>query len=325
MRTVTALSPTSIKLFYENKDEFYVKYLADNRPPRIPQTRPMSVGSAFDAFVKSYLVERLVGKASMEPQYELQTLFETQVEPQNRDWAYSAGQYCFDCYKKYGSLHDLMVELEQAAETPRFELSIEGRISHTNNVGIPLTGKPDVFFRTKDKAPVVLDWKVNGYCSQASPAKGYIMLRGETGRGLNAPHKDATIMQIMGLPVNVAMNLEQVKEDWAQQLAIYSWVLGVPVGEQCITGIDQLACDSKVGIWPSIRVARHRNRISPEFQINVFNKACIVWDTCQSDHFFQELSLEESKAKCSMLDQRYLAFGASDDPKEAWFQSITRG
>ena len=49
-------------MFEKDHDEFYLKYLSENRPGRLPQTLPMSVGSAFDARVKSSLHEAIFGK-----------------------------------------------------------------------------------------------------------------------------------------------------------------------------------------------------------------------------------------------------------------------
>ena len=55
MRKPEYLSPTSISLHEKDVDEFYSRYLADNKMPRMAQTQPMAIGSAFDAFCKSYL------------------------------------------------------------------------------------------------------------------------------------------------------------------------------------------------------------------------------------------------------------------------------
>ena len=59
MREIKYLSPSSISTFFDDRTEFYLKYCAENRPPRMKQTQPMSVGSAFDAFVKNHLVYSL--------------------------------------------------------------------------------------------------------------------------------------------------------------------------------------------------------------------------------------------------------------------------
>src|SRR4051812_14365124 len=112
MRKIEYLSPTSLELFYKNQQEFYLRYLSDKRPPRIPQDRPMSVGSSFDAHAKSYLHQNLFGKGH-DPKFDLKNLFEAQVEPQNRDWALAAGQHAFDVYKRSGALADLMLDLQK--------------------------------------------------------------------------------------------------------------------------------------------------------------------------------------------------------------------
>src|SRR5690606_5730332 len=86
MRIPERLSYSSFSMWEKNPEQFYLKYCAETRPPRAPQERPASVGSAFDAFVKAAFHEALFGKGH-DPIYEFEALFETQVEPHNRDWA----------------------------------------------------------------------------------------------------------------------------------------------------------------------------------------------------------------------------------------------
>jgi len=318
MRQPTYLSPTSIGQFYKDKEEFYLRYLADERPPRPPQTKPMCVGSAFDAYVKSYLYEKLFGR--LVPEFELETIFEAQVEEQNRDFAREAGQYCFEQYKQHGALADLMLELEQAVDDPRFEFTVEGDIAHEREVGIPLLGKPDVYFKTKDGRAVVYDWKVNGYCSRSntSPAKGYICLR--PGGKI---HKLATPVREGDLTINGTMTLDQVNESWATQTAVYAWLLGEDVGGDFIVGIDQLACGASDGGKPPIRVAKHRCRVSADHQTELYSKAVHVWEVIESGHIFRELAKEESLQRQQMLDQQYKAY-EGEGPNEDWFREITR-
>src|SRR5579872_3823999 len=92
-RKPSYLSYSSLSLFEKDKEEFFLKHLASNRPDRIPQERPASVGSSFDARVKSEL-SIVLGIAGN----KFEDLFEAQVEPQNRDWALPAGQYVFEQY-----------------------------------------------------------------------------------------------------------------------------------------------------------------------------------------------------------------------------------
>ena len=64
MRKPTYLSHSSLALWAKDKDEFYIKHLAETRAPRIAQEVYMSVGGSFDAYVKAALHERLFGKGS---------------------------------------------------------------------------------------------------------------------------------------------------------------------------------------------------------------------------------------------------------------------
>lgn len=323
MRTPKYLSPTSVALFYRSPEEFYLKYLADQSPPRMPQTPPMAVGSAFDAFVKSYIYEKFYGKK--DPAFELQTILEKQVDPQNRDEAFAAGQYCFECYKKYGALSDLMLELDAASDAPRMEFTVEGRISHETCVdGVVLSGKPDIYFKTKAGTAAVFDWKVNGYygSSNTSPAKGYLRLRGDPSyRGVNQSHKDAMPMMMNGLLINAAHHLEQVNDEWANQVAIYGWLLGIPVGEDFIVGIDQLVFNNP---GKKCRVAAHRCRVSSAYQKQWFSQVAWVWNVIASGHIFREMTAEESKSRQAMLDCQFAAYNEAGGKNEEWFRQQTR-
>lgn len=332
MKTVEYLSPTSIALYYNDPTEFYLMYLSDNRPEKIPQTQPMSVGSAFDAYVKSYLHEALFGKNN-DARFGFDALFEAQVEEHNRDWALKAGEHAFNAYRLSGALADMMILLQGASNTPRFEFDLHGAVdgsregSGLDTGEVILYGKPDLHFITKDGVHVIHDWKVNGFCSRSptSPAKGYIKLRdgwiGNQSRTHNTSHKDAWPDHSRGFSINVNHKLEDVKEDWANQLSTYGWLLGRPVGDDFITSIDQLAC-SPDGEWPKVRVAEHRTTVSPEWQRLFYDKAVNLWKVVHSDHFFRDLSKAESQAKCQTLDGVAVALAGEEN---AAFRMLTRG
>jgi len=326
MRIPRYLSNTSIQLFYSDRMEFYLKYLADERPPRFKQTQPMSVGSAFDAFVKNYILLRLVGKDSLPEEFELDVIFTTQVEEQHRVWAREAGEYVFNCYKRSGALADLMFELGKAAEQPRFEFTVERTID-----GIPLLGKPDVWF-VVDGMQVLIDWKVNGYCSRSSvsPRKGYIKLvdgwdhqKQKPSRNHRAPHKDAQIIMVKGIQINAAIFLEDVDSKWADQTCLYGWLMGAEIGEKFLTGIDQIVGKPNPGGKPWLRIARHRTRVSEGYQRLLWKRIKHVWDTIQSGHIFDDMPKEKSIERQAMLDDYHKAY-EGDDPNEKWFREATR-
>lgn len=328
MRVPKYLSNTSITLFYKDRMEFYLKYLADHRPPKFKQTLPMSVGSAFDAYVKSYIVEKLFGRdRAVTDGYEIKHLLKLQVEEHNLEWATEAGRYTFECYKRSGALADLMIELELADAEPRFEFTKRLTIKD-----IPLLGKPDVWFVTKEGMHVLIDWKVNGYCAKrnVSPKKGYIKIMDgwdhkvtKPSKNHRAPHKDAQILKVGGIMVNLGCNLEDVDATWAQQTTLYAWLMGEPIGSKFIIGIDQIVAKPN-GERPLLRVARHRSRVTPEYQTELWNKIEHVWDTIQSGHIFDDMERDRSDARCRTLDEYHKAYEGTD-PNEKWFQEATRG
>lgn len=84
-RIPTYLSPSQLSLWENNKEEYYLQHLSEVRAPRVPQMNYMSIGSAFDAYVKSAMHEVLFGKGT-DSRFEFDTLFSEQVEEHNRDW-----------------------------------------------------------------------------------------------------------------------------------------------------------------------------------------------------------------------------------------------
>jgi hypothetical protein len=297
MRYPKFISPSALAKYKSSSEEYYLNYLADTPPPREPQTQPMSVGSAFDAYVKSYLFERVMG--TIGPQFELDTIFEAQVEVQNRHFARTAGKICFDAYQSCGALADLLTELMAANDTPRFEFTVEGTVD-----GVPLLGKPDVWYVDRNGTPIILDFKVNGYCSSypTSPKRGYVRVRpGEKGS-----HKAAQISKVGGLRINIAEFLEAIDSTWAQQLATYAWLCGAECGSFFVVAIDQLCCSP----GGDIRVAEHRCQIGPDFQRSVLKSYKELWSLIHSSpfHFFTDRTISESVARCGILDKQFASY-----------------
>lgn len=328
------LSPTAIKTFYDDIDKFYLWYLSESPPPKDAQTKAMSIGSSFDAYVKSYLHTVIYGENS-DPRFEFQTLFEAQVESHNRDWAIEHGKYAFDCYTRSGALADLLLELQEASEDPIFEIEVRGIVDGKRDgiqtvVGnMMLLGKPDLYFKNKENHAVVRDWKVNGWCSNyaKSPEKGFIKLRHSNGpTGHDGPYKGAIVSRYKGSQVNLAHPLDEVNKDWAEQVAIYGWLLGEKVGTGFLVGIDQLVCKPNQP-YPVVRIAEHRSVVSPDFQWALYGRAQHVWEVVNSDWIFRDMTKLESQEKCNMLDQRSNVLkdrAENGDPEvEAMFNELT--
>lgn len=330
MRRPEYLSPSSISVFGKNREEFYLRYLADNRPMRAPQTRPMSVGSAFDAFIKSYLYKKYYGNEGPDGRYNRDQIFESQVEEHNRDWARSAGEYVFKKYVRSGALADLLLELDASASPPRFEFELTGRIETPSGIWVPLLGKPDIFFISKKGARVIYDWKVNGFVSQAnqSPTKGFLLIRDgwsaldkrKPSRGNGMQHKDCVMVDFRGIRVNGILKLEECNPDWARQLSIYAWLLGEPPGsENLVIGIDQIVGSEPdpnhpvVPGYPWLRIAQHRSLVSQNYQLYLLNVIDEIWTAIESGHIFTDRSKEESDAKCVELDKIAESLSGDDE------------
>lgn len=351
MRLPKYMSPTSLKTFENNIDEYFLKYLAEVRPPRMPQTQPMSVGSAFDAYVKSYLHLSLFDNYGPDDAYAKEAIFEKQVEAHNRDWARLAGAYTFNCYKKSGALADLMLELGTAVNKPRFEFDLLGEID-TNIGGVPIMGKPDVYFINSQGARVILDWKVNGYCgkSTTSPMKGFIFIRDgwmpsekKPSNGNRLPHKDCVPTAFKGIKINTQEYMENLNEEWATQLTMYAWLLGEEVGSQdLIVGIDQIVGQPGAGVEkysslqpgemisksfehqiPWLRIANHRLRVGAAYQFALRERLASAWAAITSGHIFQELSKEESDERCWALEEQAVMY-ASDDPMADFLNALRK-
>ena len=328
MRVPRSLSYSSMSLWYKDQDEFYIRYLADHAAPRLPQEQPAAVGSAFDAYTKSMLAHALFGNAAS-AQFEFAAIFESQVEPQNRDFALTAGKRVFKAYKLCGAYDDLLKQLQQSVEPPRFEFKVDGLI-----LGVPFTGKPDCRFVLdlgQGRIPCIYDWKVRGYCSKygASPSKGYsTCLDGFVGKASRSQGKEHAMYKAMdfrGLTINSGY-MEFCNDEYADQLSLYGWLLGEKVGdENTVLGIEEL-CAKFMGEGnpPTLRYARHRGRVKADYQQKLAEKVATCWQAITSGHVFSTLSREDSDARCAVLEEMSVGLASNGTALDDWFNDVTR-
>ena len=319
MRIPTYLSPSSLAMFEKSPEEWYLQRGSEIRAPRFPQTRPMSIGSSFDAYVKSTMYENLFG-TGVDPRFEFDKIFTDQVEEHNRDWAKEHGKYVFECYKQCGAYAELLELLQQSQYSPEFEFTATGTIS-----GVPLLGKPDLRFVHASGAHVILDWKVSGYCSKTptSPCKNYRLVRdcwnvatAKATRGAGTAHKNYQPITWKGVEIHSGW-LEDANPDWSDQLAIYAWMLGEPVGNQdVVVCIDQLCGKPIGGERPLLRVANHRARISTIHQQNLLQRITNCWGAITSGQIFEDLTLEECQARCEILDRQAIMANSTDETQQ---------
>lgn len=322
MRKPKFLSYSAQACFWKDREEYCLRYLVDKRIPRSPQERPASIGSAFDARAKSFLYQRLVGKN--DPQYEFESLFETQVEKQNWDWARDNVDHVFNSYMASGMMDELIELMEKSTVEPRFEFDVFGEVR-----GVPIMGKPDCVFKIGDLW-FILDWKVSGYCSKkgVSPAKLYRLLKdgwvdGGHTKNHGKPHQgyEMDLDARFGVSTHYMEDCGQAGTNWAEQLSLYGWALGMEIGdENVVLMIDQLACRPVTDAKPAIRVANYRSRVRDSFQEYLADRIVECWERIQSpDTIFDDDSAE----KFEQLNGYAETLDYSNDEDKA-FNEMTR-
>lgn len=328
MRIPTYLSYSSLSQFEKDVEEFYLKHLSETRAARLPQERPASVGSAFDAYVKAALYAEL--NLPQDQRYEFEALFEAQVEPQNRDWARSEGQYVFDCYRQSGMYTTLLNLLRRSIEPPRFEFAVRAEIE-----GVPFLAKPDCRFVLPGPLHVVHDWKINGYCSKSatSPTKGYMLCcdgfvaakSAKQNKSHGQAHKLFEPIEVTpGYTIDKGY-LEDCSTQWADQLSLYGWSLGEKIGDSSVVlSIDQGVAKPMHEGRPRMRFASFRARVRQSYQEFLAKRLRDAWAVISSGHIFRHLSPEDSEIRCQLLDDQ-AAISHSDGSEQGdWFNQVVR-
>lgn len=308
MRKIKAISPSSLATWEYNREEYYLKYLAEDRPARPPQEIYMAAGSSFDAFVKSEIHLQVFGPGQNRgSQYEFQTIFESQVEPQCRDEALKMGEFLFKRYVHSGAMKSLMDDINASPYAPQMEFQIEKEVN-----GVPLLGKPDLRYITPMGVHVIADWKVNGAYSTwgVSPVQGFKCSRSydrKTSSWKTESHKKYFPKQHGDIEVNINC-LSDFSPDWATQLTMYAWCLGEEPGdENFVVRMEQFACRPG-GIRSDgelqTKIVTHMSNICGRFQMNVMQRLLEMWSALERGHIFTDMTLEQSIENCEMVEKK---------------------
>lgn len=301
------LSPSSLAVAERCWDEFFYRYICpkDCRPEKPPQTGPMSVGSAFDALVKSALYKLLFGdNAAKVDGYTIRKLVTDQCEEHTLPDSLVIAIDVFEQYVESGAYGNLVELIRQSGVSPRMEFDVVKDVE-----GVPLLGKPDLHFHTNLHCHVITDWKVSGSVSKCgvSPQQGYaLVLDIWNGRGNGLAHpKFVPGVSPCGVIVNkVPMN--ETTDYWADQLTTYAWCLDEPIGSQdFIARIEQLACrptpskadDGRL----RVRCVTHQSTVDADYQRELIERYKRVWGHVDAGHYFPELSKSESDARANHL------------------------
>jgi len=309
---IRKISPTALNTFENDSQRFVLTYVLDR--PRMPQTPAMAVGSSFDAHVKAAMIFDLIPRDSewihgeniftSEEEFRHHLLV-NQVEKGVYDIAVKAGKDAFDRYVSSTAYKRLIEEMRDCADLSTICAEFDTAL-HLDCTGIlvPIGGKPDWAFLTKDRAMMVIyDWKVNGYYSNATTLSKYLRLLLEDGSN-KGPHRDA-------YPITMPNGLQyvpgsRVKPDWTTQLVMYSWSaagrLGVPIDTPTLLGVEQLAfSNSKTSGARTFCSCVYRLKPTEDDLEGVKKRLGHMWECIQAEHYFHKESKETSDAKVEML------------------------
>jgi len=273
VRTVNYLSASALRMLEQNPVEFYFRRLGppECAPPREQQSFPAAVGTAFDAFVKQ-AVAKECALACPSQEFMLREVTE------QRDRAIAMGAQLLYGYQKSGA-YKRLVEERPSSVTHDFEDFVPG-------TQVPIRSKIDCMIEHAGRV-VPHDWKVTGANrpGQVSPTPGYCRQWDSDQPGLpKAAHE------------KWQLNFEELDEDWATQLSIYSWAMGTPVTE-VYASIDEVI----VGADGRVRVAQFRNRISEGFQRKLVARLEDAWRRIK-----EEKVVPDHIARMSLADAKVL-------------------
>lgn len=297
------LSPSALSKFESDRKTFWGRYMSTVRRARPPQVDYMAMGSGFDAHVKSQIHTAVFGEAETKGSpFEFSAIFENQVEPHIRDTVLERSRDLFNQYVACGAYGELLGAIVRSPYKPEMEFEAKGMVE-----GVPLLGKPDLRYINEHGVHVIADWKVNGSMSKtgASPVQGYKLCLDYGSKTHKKSHPKYVPMEFKGMEIN-AKYLEEFERDWADQLAIYSWLLGEPVGgEEFVIRMEQVACRPVKGQpLPRAKFATHMSRISKPFQEQLLARIKMCWSTVESGHIFSDMSREDSDNMCEMYDDQ---------------------
>ena len=331
MRTREYISPSQAGLFYKDREAYYLKYLADFKPPDFKQTAPMAVGGAFDSHVTRALAVRYFG--ADDPRcadlYNLEHMLDSAIQEASLDRA-DITRIGLELFKKYiatGAYGRLCAELDAADEG---SIRMQDRLFFNGKDGLTLMGLPDLTF-TRGGVQHVYDFKANGFFSQASPLKGHVwkgtgLTEGVHKSAILGKHSCGTVLDLSGY----------FDDNYKRQTCTYAWSLlgGAALQTEIIVGIEQVACRPASSRWKDPVVLRAdgtgvavtnvstRSLISVDVQAAVMAEYDHMWACITSGWVFDDLSREESDAECLRLEN--LARGLGEDVDEDFNSMIGR-
>ena len=318
-RTPEYLSPSALSTWEGRTDEAFTRYIVPKRlrPAKPPQADYMSVGSAFDALVKADLASLFWSAGLVAVRgFSLTDLIDKQCEPHTLPESLEVALALYGQYKQCGA-YDNLTEMIRASDIGcNMEFDVTATVG-----GVPILGKPDLWFNTILRSPVITDWKVSGSMSKCgvSPQQGYMLaLDVNNTRTHNQQHsKFAGVMHPGGVMVN-GWKMNDSTDYWADQLATYGWCKGFAVGSE-----DWIARIEQIAVRPGLRAKSvvHQSTVDSDYQKELLERYQRIWHHVSTGHYFHHLSRAQSDARANLMIEK-LQRPASQDPSKASIGTI---
>lgn len=248
------LSPSSIDLWNKDRIQWFNKYVVGVIAE--PQTPPMAVGSAFDAYVKC----QIDGGDYMQALQDC-------VEGPLLDQMHPLGKDIFDRHYQRGM--GRLIEMGMTPATSSTDLDE----TFTTTNGTPVRVKPDLIFERRSKQ-CVLDWKASGYYS----AKGASNIGGYN-------YSDDSANQYKCVPLADS----RIPEKWRRQLYTYGYkyesrVLMVHVlNFKPIPGFDQKKCT----------LCEYTEDVQDDLMQTYLDEYDGCWEALKSGRIFTDVSYDD--------------------------------
>ncbi len=307
-------SPSSCSKFYQDREEYFLQYLAKTRAPRMKSTPAMNIGNVYDSLVTHAIAVMFYGLEDVRTQTEfsMETLMEACHEDHlDMDEQLAIATDMFNQFKATGAFASLCADLRKADPG---SIKMQQKCYYNDPAGFTLFGYMDLSFTIGD-VQIIRDFKVNGRFSKAGAAliKGYQEAYPLDVKRVKYPHKDCFMTtHKCGLRFSLGCASKAIPQ-YARQLATYGWSLNgnkAPV-ENLLLGIDQVSCKMGGTRVPEIMFGKTSHFIKPDAQMQLLNEYRAMHETIISGHLFDSLTREESDAKCVELNN--LAAGMQDD------------
>lgn len=248
VRPYEALRPSGLRLLETDPVLFYQRFLGppEQKPPFV-QGFAAALGCAFHARCEAHALGRA-------PDWET-----VKIEGEERWRALGLSEVAF---RRYLELYGRKMPRPKGVE-----VELSGFVPGTS---VPIAGRADVVLRGR----VIHDYKTT---SAPQPRPGYSAVLGNHSKRPRAERE-------VGVHVDAGRPLEEVNEDWADQLAIYGWCLGRQIRTAKVS-VDQILIDRETG---DVRITQFRTTITTAHQKKLRERCLAAWERIQSESVVPE-------------------------------------